>query len=719
MAAKFRWVTEESEWAEEPAGEERLVRARPRWLTWLLLVVVAAAAGGLVYALFAWQMRRAVAAAEADVRQIHELLLNAVERQDVELFSTYLSGRDPQWADVLRERARRGLFYGLGPGIMWGPANVQIDAVTFSPGLDEATVRFTLQYYPLFNSSVPSSIHFQQTVVYRRGRDRWLLAPPAAEFWGEEVAFEGRWLTITYPERDTPVMERLAADLDAQVGEICTTAPAIACPAGLRLYVQLENDLVHWIELDGSSGPPISDRKIMLPAPSLVGWPGNEAAYRLLADWYGQVVTTGVVQLFTGYQSDHLISGTLPLEHRPLDQVISHPLPAPLPAGELVFVCRDDDLPQGELALNVYWLNLATGSWLHAYQRSYADGASGTLFPLPAGNGYAIQEFLEGELMTARLTFWRPGWELTVFEGTTNFDNALSQPAFTGQADPTGRYLVVRSNGSPPAFQLLDMRNCVVDNCPLLNMFAEPLWSPGGSWTLLQEPPDPLRWQTYRPLYRANERGQGRQAIGVGATPFWLDEEGYGYVRLDSQDEVELVVASVVDDAPQVWLRAADLLPVVPAERRWEGLTIWNVWPHPAETNTLALMTTPGRVQNAGPYDFFLVSWDEAAGRPAVTYLFAYEYPATADFSPDGRWLAFTSRGYVAHFQDLATGQVRVVSFDDGNWLGWSPDGRWFAQQGNEALLLTAPAYNYQVIARHDLTDCSLEQWTGDPLAAG
>jgi hypothetical protein len=152
----------------------------------------------------------------------------------------------------------------------------------------------------------------RQTTIYRRGDARWLLSPPLDEFWGEWITSQGDYLNLIYPARDEAIAERLAADLDNEIGRLCETLTDINCSADLRLTMRLDTDPATLAVMSRRLGALRRARErediLELPTPTLVGIPieghspRGEAAYEALRDGYAPHLLGAVVAQAIGWQ---------------------------------------------------------------------------------------------------------------------------------------------------------------------------------------------------------------------------------------------------------------------------------------------------------------------------------------------------------------------------------------------------------------------------------
>lgn len=386
-----------------------------------------------------------------------------------------------------------------------------------------------------------------------------------------------------------------------------------------------------------------------------------------------------------------------------------------LPDQEIQLVCQDDVRRVNTL----YRYDPATATLTQEYARAYPENGFVNIVPLGHDRGYVLHEQVDGAVVSSWLALLRDGEEIVVAQDEVNNVSALDGLLFTGETSPEGRYLVLSSYGldRTPALKLLDLGQCRPGDCPLQSLYGMPIWSPDGMKTLtlertLSEDDAYSRWQTL--IYRGDGWGQWLVMVGAGGNPFWLNDRRYGYVRLNGQRQTEVVTAVVNGGAARVWLRPPDLLAAIPPGERPDGLYVWQVALNPADNQRLAVVAMPTPADNVGPYFFFLARGNRNwSGTEEVALLAQHNFPATPHFSPDGRWLLFTSRGAVVTMHDTMTG--RTVAFDQygeqGIFSGWSADGQWLLQKHDDHFSLIAPAYDTRLMAQRDFSGCYNVLW--------
>lgn len=307
----FEWQTEnDTDWEEPEAPSVPKPPRQPwRWSRLLLVALVLLAAT----AVFGWrqlqqQVNTATSSVEDDVLASVNVVRQAAVDQDTDLFTTFLSGRDAAWAQAQETAVRDNAFFGRSAfGLAWQPAPfMAAPVITLSPDLKSATVVLSNTYALPLGNGITETVMLTQAHVYRLGPNRWLYAPPESDFWGEEQFYDGRYLHMRYPARDTAVAQRLAFDLDNKLLEMCNQLDADGCPRDLRLRLLLTPTagiqsgpgvLTIFDEATNSSHLEITP----MPPPSLVGVPLDGTGYEAVYRGYARLVVTAVL--------NHLLAG--------------------------------------------------------------------------------------------------------------------------------------------------------------------------------------------------------------------------------------------------------------------------------------------------------------------------------------------------------------------------------------------------------------------------
>jgi len=333
----FDWQTEDRDWQEtetprrgrpprpadlpplnealfdepEPAPTAAPARRgrRPLFLLVIAALVVALAA------VLTWQLqRRATATQERLTEEIaasHATVLEAARGGDGELFVSFLSGRDRAWAEAQERLVRRGGFIDRAAfGLALSPSAPVSPTVTLSPDLRAAELTLPAAYTLAVGNGLTETVTLQQTAVYRLGPDRWLLAPPDDDFWGETAVLVYRYLTqITYPARDAEVAEPLARDIDATLAEFCRGMEDTCTQVSLVL----STNPASFIAYDHPVSTWTGGSEIVMPAPTLFGRPADDAGRRALTRVYTARAVSAAAANFSGWQccDDGLFYGAL------------------------------------------------------------------------------------------------------------------------------------------------------------------------------------------------------------------------------------------------------------------------------------------------------------------------------------------------------------------------------------------------------------------------
>ena len=332
----FDWQTEDRDWQEDEtprrgrprpadlpplnealfdAPEEPVGMAAParRGRRSLFLLVIAALVVGLA-AVLSWQLARRATAAETrlteEIAASHATVLDAARRGDGELFVSFLSGRDREWAEAQEQLVRRGgLLDRSAFDLAWTPAAPVSPTVTLSPDLRAAELTLPQTYEVAVGNGLTETVALQQTAVYRLGPDRWLFAPPDDTFWGETASVGGRYVRLTYPARDADLAEPLARDLDAALAEVCRGLED-SCPG---LHLVLSTDPASLIPYTVPISTWGGGSEIIMPTPTLFGRPVDDAGRRALSRVYAARVVAAAAANTSGWQccDDALFYGAL------------------------------------------------------------------------------------------------------------------------------------------------------------------------------------------------------------------------------------------------------------------------------------------------------------------------------------------------------------------------------------------------------------------------
>jgi len=811
----FDWQTEEdADWEAQQqvvSGAERRIPGR----RWLLLVGVLASI--IAVGVLLWrEARQRVEAAEARITEAvlasDSIARRAAAEGDRELLRSVLSGRDRSWLQTQYELLEQGLLFGdvTRPLSLRPVTDSQLErTVDVDADLDEVVVTAESVYRPAGDGG---AITLRHTYVYRQGRDRWLLAPPLRDYWGDWGSVRYPHLTLTYPERDEPVARRLAADLDGHLQEICATYPKLSCPEDLHLRLRLETDPDSLLALTEPGLGLGRQRGVSLPTPTLVGLPAGDAAYRALLRGYAAPVVTAAVAEAVGYECCARVLFFEATVNVQLAQMGLRPWPLTLDrylaAADVLegpdtlrrlwqwpFLTSDveaerwqahalvemivgtgqansfDELQEAMLSQpSVFaWINAATdsSSLLSLYEgwRSFIfervvalqavpplpeqgllaacneggtavvqryDPARDRWLETPGLTGYGFGLLFplgddQSVLLTGRQAgsnqgqtlLWRPGgqrvlsqaqvggWfylsrddgEWNIVPGDVGPGETFLVPA--GPADdPKGQYVPVRVYGDAGGSRtpaLLDLDSCTTPaGCRSQFISSVPVWSPDGEHMLVVNG---------RALLLLGERdSRSWEPVAAGRSPFWLDDDVYGYVTPGGR----LVVRRVGETARRTVLDVEDIVPFLTDFDGSRPVDLAAAVAGPPGSGVLALVV--GYEDQPASYLFLLQRsgdsqvWLTVDPKPEELALLLQSdvvifRDALPSFSPDGRWLvAHTGGGTETGPQfwlfDVETAEELLVGPAPGlpGVYDWSTGGRWLARwRGQGVAELIAP----------------------------
>ena len=263
--------------------QKRSNRKLSKWwllaLTFLAVIMV----GCVVFRQVERYLAEIASDTEAEVVQSLEFLLEAQGSGDLELLSSFISGRDAQWsksqlllmeAGSLIDRDQFGLT-------LLPQSGSEEPTVSVSPDLNEAVLEQTFSYRVRGASSDMDTVILKQLFVFRMGQDRWLLSPPGRDFWGSEEREVGRYITIVYPERDQEISQLLAADLEGTAAAACSVLGEF-CSDRLHIIIQLTTDPDALYVNDPPVRDLINSQLIVFPTLSLFGRPTDDVGYRAI-----------------------------------------------------------------------------------------------------------------------------------------------------------------------------------------------------------------------------------------------------------------------------------------------------------------------------------------------------------------------------------------------------------------------------------------------------
>jgi hypothetical protein len=209
--------------------------------------------------------------------------------------------------------------------------------------------------------------------------------------------------------------------------------------------------------------------------------------------------------------------------------------------------------------------------------------------------------------------------------------------------------------------------------------------------------------------------------ISAGYSPFWLDDETYGFVELFGQ---RVLIASTADDAPRTLLDIGRLSSVLSDDLRQNPLTqlsISEAIPSRSDPD-LILIRLYGYDVNTGHLGLFTIRGyilsynlrtDQLETR--IGYRNLVGVPAS---SPDQLWLAAETQEQLGGkttllVHDIEHNQTHIFPVFPTYTASarWSSDGRWLLAMSDGVLSLIAPQHDVQLNVVPDQPGCATAVW--------
>jgi hypothetical protein len=747
---EFEWQADgDQKWDDLPPLSEENEPGDPRcsrrvWLVALVLITVPAL---VLFLLLNRRVDEAVALAEEEVGVTHALLLEAVEDQDYELFTSLISDRQRNWFEDQPELLSLSLFWGrtalgLEPGASATTSenDLQID---LDPDLARATVSQTRPFVVSTSSGLPTTVDLERTFLYERIDQGWYLTglEEDTSFWGDWERQEGEVLTLVYPARDGSTGRRLAPLLDDLVRSLCAE-PALKCPNGFEFELKLDRDeqaLKRLSEGFYTVVILVRDGKgtLSLPAPSMAGRPLDQAGFQALAQGYAAWLGAVLINNFAAVNQEsvnqsvieEILAGhDLPLPPWP-QSMMPRPSNAALPVGsaapqhDILMMCSGGS--QQRLlrfkTAEAQWAN----EWLFNTIRT--TGSAGSFPPpgirrLPDYSGVLVNFARQGEEELSWQTYlWQNGQEQLWLEHEEATDFwPLQFPYSTGEADQflIGYSYPENDNGTIDSWWI-DLQACLEGACAKMEADGFPLWSPDGRHTLLI---DMTRYGEPE-LHLGDQLGHSQVSLGSGFPVSWPDDETFVYLRGQipgvsdpTQRGIwqELVLSKIDPDTQsvlesQVVIDSEGFRFGIAAERAKFQLGI--VTARPYKEGWLVAIRELGNHLQASSYLFY---FQPQTGD--LTWLKEIEMgmilpPLLLDIG--GPYLAISvlqANNFILLFLDQESGDI--VYQTDHFPVDWTADGQWLLFAENSALRVAAPALDFEWTIEHNLQGCYTAVWT-------
>lgn len=347
--ADFDWQTEEEEaaaWEENPAVVQREPAKRSyRWLYGLLALLLLVGAGAfLIYRETTERIETATSDTASEVITAHQLTLTAVEDKDIDLLRSLVSGRDRAWVAQQFQAIRRGrfmhrvLFDQIDQVELPAIADIDEAAITveLSDDFRTAFVTYPVSYTLQTGEQMLETVTLGQTAVYKQGTSHWLYAPFEREAWGTREVIDFSRLSISVPARDVEIARTVGEPINDYLETLCTD-PAYTCAADWQLIVKFETDPGIWETMDAHTYLYTPHTPFLLPTPTLLGLPLDEAGETAVQQQYAITIVTHALTHLAEYGCCEQLPAFQVLSALQLDALGIRPFPHDQSNYEAVF----------------------------------------------------------------------------------------------------------------------------------------------------------------------------------------------------------------------------------------------------------------------------------------------------------------------------------------------------------------------------------------------
>lgn len=663
----FDWRTDEEQGWERPQevdshppadeGAWRAVRLRARssWRVILGFVFFLAATTTVGVRAVALRVQAAEDAAREEVRAAHALVYDAARNGDEELFMTMLGGDRP-WRQAQESAFAQDAVIGRSTmGLEWQHDVEPATEISLSPDLQQALVTGTVAYEGYTGGDDLQLVRLQHVWRYENDGTQWRLAPHEESFWQGWATAQNNNLQTVVPRRDKALGQRLNEDIGARLGRICQVLGQ--CPQQFRLLLRFEQDLetLHtpstWITAQ-------RDRlTVALPAPTLLGKPVDDSAYRALLNGYLRVVTDKLLNSFVLRDPVNSTVFREALRRQvavELDLVNWPPAPQAEESAtgldgesDILALCVGQDLYSASLLR----YDTTTAAW----ETEFAQRAVTRMLALEGAPGVLLQErHGQGLELEPRVVWWRNGRDAATFEALYLGDTVSGGPTFIAGEQDGQAYWIWLGEATE-----CDGRACL----GIVVRDEQTVWSPDGRHTLflseLQGSRSPPAGDEV--LWLGDRSGVALRRLGDGSYPFWIDNSTFGYLTARPEREqsfpfnYDLVLHDLeggkVGEPDIRALNIAEALQATASQNeevQEGGVAITGVAVHPDHPQTLYLsavrFTVQQLTQSSPQYTIFLLAVDLNSGAISERVASLHrQFGHLMRFSPDGRWLAHVS----------------------------------------------------------------------------
>ena len=410
--------------------------------------------------------------------------------------------------------------------------------------------------------------------------------------------------------------------------------------------------------------------------------------------------------------------------------------PLPFPEQDLALLCMSDAEFGRNTTMSLHRFDNQTEQWseLLAYRHAMV------LFnPFLEDDGMVVQSLDLADALQWRTEIWDFEEGKTLL--TSDEDTFFSM----GQFDPSGRYIVtyvgVGADGQSQPPLLIDLDSCAYATCEMLSLSGIPYWSPDGERTIITPMAtfantllsrhdrvilvDAAQPPAVRPLLLGDALGQTlpdaeeAAALGLGYSPFWVDNDTFGFIEYQAETgEPQVVIRQIDAESTETVVTLAEIEALIPEKVR-APYEIRYVVTHPAQPNLLFPVALDAFGQQLYLFAYDLLSDDLTLRLQSRIHPFH-----SLGFSPNGRYLVLTGhdedtigRANTLYIHDIAAAETQTYltmnnTFAYSPLYDWSLDGNWLSFLVDDRVVgLLAPDHEYQMIFAHDQGHCTATAW--------
>ncbi|HEX6385344.1 MAG TPA: hypothetical protein VF177_11790, partial [Anaerolineae bacterium] len=393
------------------------------------------------------------------------------------------------------------------------------------------------------------------------------------------------------------------------------------------------------------------------------------------------------------------------------------PPPLPWPEQDLQLLCR----PVTGQTLALYRYDLVADSLTFA---TTLERPVAFMIGLTDDRGVVVGEYQSAGARES-LYLWENGVKKRIL-----WDSSASVPvALPVTTDPEGRLLLMYSplEASTPA-GLLPLADCRAGaDCALTVLNGFPIWSPAGERAVIVvgDLAFTSGGRLQGNLFLSDGNGEDSHFLGLGATPFWLDNETFGFVTLDPELLRQSIYTVTVGNAtvePTLLLAVDELAAVLPESQESGSLHLDYVAVTPTDPDLLLIASADPSGQASGGY---LFTFDRETEKVSLHLEIEDEprlYQRGYRFSPDGRWLLISSLNnvdpiWVLYLHNVEGGDTLTFTVNDTyplplHWYtDWSADNQWLSLPERGHVRLIAPDHDYEHLVIPEDRVCSGAVW--------